>query len=66
MLCCVVVGSVSTISFFEKAMEVGYLCCLEILAPFRVSCAITNDEFELLLLFHSLNVALYVKSVVRL
>ena len=56
ILCCVVVGSVSTISLFTKSK--GVACCVRFVVPFRVSCLFTIVELKLLLLALSLNIVI--------
>ena len=54
ILCCVVVGSVSTISSFTKCEGAWMSCCVKFPVPLKVSCVLMNVDFKQLLLVLSL------------
>ena len=57
MLCCVVVGIVSTTSSLIKCDGVWISCCVRFFAPLKVFCVLINVEIKLIFSVLSVNVA---------
>ena len=55
-ICCVVIGSVLTISWFKKCDGVGISFCFKFLALLKISCILSNGNFKLLLVVYRLRV----------